>query len=157
MNIQKTGSAFLTTAVMLAAGFALTAQAQDGAASAPAAAPAAADAALANVDAAAANAALLKRIQTIVSAVDGKNKIAANNFSEEFLKQSPIDAVQKALTSLHTGMGSCKPVARMESSTPVAAGVLLDCAKGYAPMELQVEAKAPYRISAMMLRPPFWK
>lgn len=162
MNIQKTGSAFLTTALMVIAGFTATAQAQEGAAT-QAPAPAAASAkepaapALSTAEAAAADAALLKRVQAIVAAADGKSKLAANNFSEEFLKQSPIDAVQKALASLHTGMGSCKPVARMQSGNPLATGVMLDCAKGFAPMELAVEAKAPYRITAMMLRPPFWK
>ncbi|CAM4171339.1 hypothetical protein COAQ111491_08150 [Comamonas aquatilis] len=160
MNMQKTGSALLTTALMAAAGFTATAHAQEGAATpAPAAAAAQEPAAPApsNVDAAAASAALLKRLQAIVAAADGKSKLAANNFTEEFLKQSPMDAVQKALASLHTGMGSCKTVARMQSGNPLATGVLLDCAKGYAPLELAVEAKAPYRVTAMMLRPPFWK
>ena len=92
-----------------------------------------------------------------VTAIEGKSKLAASNFNEEFLKQSPIDNVQKALESIRTGVGSCQAVARMESPTPLATSVLLNCTKGFVPMELAVEPKAPYRISGILLRPAFWK
>lgn len=83
-------------------------------AAAPQAAPAA-QAVPANVDAAAADAALRKRLQAVVAAMDGKSRLAANNFNEEFLKNSPIDTVQKALDSVRTGVGSCQTVGRMEA------------------------------------------
>ena len=62
---------------------------------------------------------------TIEYSKDGKTKLTASNFNEEFLKNSPIDTVQKALDSVRTGVGSCQAVGRMESSTPLAASVLL--------------------------------
>ncbi|ACY32507.1 MULTISPECIES: hypothetical protein [Comamonas] len=163
MITTKTRNAVCLTALLAAAGFMTAAQAQPDAAAtdaAKAAAPQAAPAAQAvpaNVDAAAADAALRKRLQAVVAAMDGKSKLAANNFNEEFLKNSPIDTVQKALDSVRTGVGSCQTVGRMESSTPLATSVLLSCTKGFVPMELAVEPKAPYRISGILLRPAFWK
>ena len=166
MISTKTRNAVCLTALLAAAGFMTAAQAQPDAAATDAtkaAAPQAAQAAPAaqavpaNVDAAAADAALRKRLQAVVAAMDGKSKLAASNFNEEFLKNSPIDTVQKALDSVRTGVGSCQTVGRMESSTPLATSVLLSCTKGFVPMELAVEPKAPYRISGILLRPAFWK
>ena len=110
MITTKTRNAVCLTALLAAAGFMTAAQAQPDAAAtdaAKAAAPQAAPAAQAvpaNVDAAAADAALRKRLQAVVAAMDGKSKLAANNFNEEFLKNSPIDTVQKALDSVRTGV-----------------------------------------------------
>ena len=155
MVFTKTSKALYLTALLASAGFMASAQAQQPAA--PAAAPQADAAPAVNVDAAAADAALRKRLQSITTALDGKSKLAANNFNEEFLKNSPIDTVQKALDSVRTGVGSCQAVGRMESPTPLATSVLLSCTKGFVPMELAVEPKAPYRISGILLRPAFWK
>jgi len=165
MVSTKTSKALCLAAVLAAAGFMSSAQAQNDApadAAAPAAQAAPAQAAAAapaapNVDAAAADAALRKRLQAVISSLDGKNKLAASNFSEQFLKNSPIDVVQKALDSLRANVGSCQPVGRMQGSSPIAASVLLGCTKGFVPLELAVEPQAPYRISGILLRPPFWK
>ena len=156
MSFTKTRHALCLSALLATAGFMTGAQAQTDA---PAAdnAKAAAPAVPANVDAQAADAALRKRLQAVMTAIEGKSKMAASNFNEEFLKQSPIDNVQKALDSIRTGVGSCQAVARMESPTPLATSVLLNCTKGFVPMELAVEPKAPYRISGILLRPAFWK
>ena len=159
MSFTKARHALCLSALLASAGFMTAAQAQTDAPAADnakAAAPAAA-AAPANVDAQAADAALRKRLQAVVTAIEGKSKIASSNFNEEFLKQSPIDNVQKALDSIRTGVGSCQAVGRMESSTPLATSILLNCTKGFVPMELAVEPKAPYRISGILLRPAFWK
>ncbi|MEX8193430.1 hypothetical protein [Comamonas guangdongensis] len=163
MVSTKTSKALCLAAVLAAAGFMSSAQAQndtpaDAAAPAAAAAQAAPAAPAApNVDAAAADAALRKRLQAVISSLDGKNKLAASNFSEQFLKNSPIDVVQKALDSMRAGVGSCQPVGRMQSSSPIATSVLLGCTKGFVPLELAVEPQAPYRISGILLRPAFWK
>lgn len=161
MSFTKTRHALCLSALLATAGFMTGAQAQTDAPAADnakAAAPAvAAPAAPANVDAQAADAALRKRLQAVVTAIDGKSKLAASNFNEEFLKTSPIESVQKALDSIRTGVGSCQAVGRMESPTPLATSVLLNCTKGFVPMELAVEPKAPYRISGILLRPAFWK
>ena len=160
MSFTKTRHALCLSTMLAAAGFMTGAQAQTDAPAADnakAAAPAAAPAVPANVDAQAADAALRKRLQAVVTAIEGKSKLASSNFNEEFLKQSPIDNVQKALDSIRTGVGSCQAVARMESPTPLATSVLLNCTKGFVPMELAVEPKAPYRISGILLRPAFWK
>lgn len=157
MSFTKTRHA-LCLSTLLAAGFMTGAQAQtDAPAADNAKAAAAAPAVPANVDAQAADAALRKRLQAVMTAIEGKSKMAASNFNEEFLKQSPIDNVQKALDSIRTGVGSCQPAGRMESPTPLATSVLLNCTKGFVPMELAVEPKAPYRISGILLRPAFWK
>ena len=162
MSFTKTRHALCLSTLLATAGFMTGAQAQaqtdaPAADNAKAAAPTAAPAAPANVDAQAADAALRKRLQAVVTAIEGKSKLASSNFNEEFLKQSPIDNVQKALDSIRTGVGSCQAVARMESPTPLATSVLLNCTKGFVPMELAVEPKAPYRISGILLRPAFWK
>lgn len=156
MSFTKTRHALCLSALLATAGFMTGAQAQTDA---PAAdnAKAAAPAVPANVDAQAADAALRKRLQAVVTAIEGKSKLAASNFNEEFLKQSPIDNVQKALESIRTGVGSCQAAGRMESTTPLATSVLLNCTKGFVPMELAVEPKPPYRISGILLRPAFWK
>lgn len=153
----KTSKALCLSVLLASTGFMASAQAQTDAPAADAAAETTSQAAPANVDAAAADAALRTRLQAVVTAIDGKSKLAANNFNEEFLKNSPIDAVQKALDSVRTGVGSCQPVGRMETPTPLAASVLLNCTKGFVPMELAIEPKAPYRISGILLRPAFWK
>ena len=153
----KTSKALCLSVLLASAGFMATAQAQTDAPAADATAETTSQTASANVDAAAADAALRTRLQAVVTAIDGKSKLAANNFNEEFLKNSPIDAVQKALDSVRTGVGSCQPVGRMQTSTPLAASVLLNCTKGFVPMELAIEPKAPYRISGILLRPAFWK
>lgn len=158
MSFTKTRHALCLSTLLAAAGFMTGAQAQtDAPAADNAKAAAAAPAVPANVDAQAADAALRKRLQAVVTAIEGKSKLAASNFNEEFLKQSPIDNVQKALDSIRTGVGSCQPAGRMESPTPLATSVLLNCTKGFVPMELAVEPKAPYRISGILLRPAFWK
>lgn len=160
MSFTKTRHALCLSTLLAAAGFMTGAQAQTDAPAADnakTAAPAAAPAVPANVDAQAADAALRKRLQAVMTAIEGKSKMAASNFNEEFLKQSPIDNVQKALDSIRTGVGSCQPAGRMESPTPLATSVLLNCTKGFVPMELAVEPKAPYRISGILLRPAFWK
>ena len=158
MSFTKTRHALCLSALLATAGFMTGAQAQtDAPAADNAKAAAAAPAVPANVDAQAADAALRKRLQAVVTAIEGKSKLASSNFNEEFLKQSPIDNVQKALDSIRTGVGSCQAVARMESPTPLATSVLLNCTKGFVPIELAVEPKAPYRISGILLRPAFWK
>ena len=158
MSFTKTRHALCLSALLATAGFMTGAQAQtDAPAADNAKAAAAAPAVPANVDAQAADAALRKRLQAVMTAIEGKSKMAASNFNEEFLKQSPIDNVQKALDSIRTGVGSCQPAGRMESPTPLATSVLLNCTKGFVPMELAVEPKAPYRISGILLRPAFWK
>ena len=158
MSFTKTRHALCLSALLATAGFMTGAQAQtDAPAADNAKAAAAAPAVPANVDAQAADAALRKRLQAVVTAIEGKSKLASSNFNEEFLKQSPIDNVQKALDSIRTGVGSCQAAGRMESTTPLATSVLLNCTKGFVPMELAVEPKAPYRISGILLRPAFWK
>ena len=158
MSFTKTRHALCLSALLATAGFMTGAQAQtDAPAADNAKAAAAAPAVPANVDAQAADAALRKRLQAVVTAIEGKSKLAASNFNEEFLKQSPIDNVQKALESIRTGVGSCQAAGRMESTTPLATSVLLNCTKGFVPMELAVEPKPPYRISGILLRPAFWK
>lgn len=158
MSFTKTRHALCLSTLLATAGFMTGAQAQtDAPAADNAKAAAAAPAAPANVDAPAADAALRKRLQAVVTAIEGKSKLAASNFNEEFLKQSPIDNVQKALESIRTGVGSCQAAGRMESTTPLATSVLLNCTKGFVPMELAVEPKPPYRISGILLRPAFWK
>lgn len=158
MSSNKTRNALCLTALLAAAGFMSSAQAQPAeAAEGTQAAPAQAAPAPVNVDAAAADAALRKRVQAVLGATEGKNKLAASNFSEQFLKNSPVDAVQKALDGLRAGVGSCQPVGRMESPSPLATSLLLNCTKGFVPMELAIEAQAPYRISGILLRPAFWK
>lgn len=156
MNIQKTRNVFLLTGLMAAAGFMTSAQAQDNSAAAPAAQAAPAQAAP-TVDAAAVDAALRKRLQAVVAGMDGKTKLAANNFTEQFLQSSPIATVQGALDSLRTNLGTCKPIGRMQSENPVATSVLLDCNKGFLPLEFAVEPQSPYRISGILLRPAYWK
>ena len=158
MSFTKTRHALCLSALLATAGFMTGAQAQtDAPAADNAKAAAAAPAVPANVDAQAADAALRKRLQAVVTAIEGKSKLTASNFNEEFLKQSPIDNVQKALESIRTGVGSCQAAGRMESTTPLATSVLLNCTKGFVPMELAVEPKPPYRISGILLRPAFWK
>lgn len=155
MVFTKTSKALYLTALLASAGFMASAQAQQPAA--PAAAPQADAAPAVNVDAAAADAALRKRLQSIITALDGKSKLAANNFTEEFLKNSPLDTVQKALETVRTGVGSCQTAARMQTGTPIATSVLLNCTKGYVPLEFAIEPKEPYRIVGISLHPAFWK
>lgn len=153
MSFTKTRHALCLSALLATAGFMSGAQAQTEAPAPEAAAQSPA----VNVDAQAADAALRKRLQAVVAAIEGKSKLAASNFNEEFLKQSPIDNVQKALDSVRTGVGTCQAAGRMESPNPIATSILLNCTKGFVPMELAVEPKAPYRISGILLRPAFWK
>ena len=158
MVFSKTSKALYLTALLASAGFITSAQAQQPATPAANAAQGAADAAPAvNVDAAAAEAALRKRVQAITTALEGKSKIAANNFSEKFLQNSPVDSVQKALDTVRTGVGSCQVAGRMQTGTPVATSVLLNCTKGYVPLEFAIEPQSPYRIEGISLHPAFWK
>lgn len=158
MVFNKTSKALYLAALLASAGFMASAQAQQPAAPAAPAATQAAEAAPAiNVDAAAADAALRKRLQSITTALDGKSKLAASSFTEDFLKNSPLDAVQKALESVRTGVGACQTAGRMQTGSPVTASVLLNCAKGYVPFEFAIEPKEPYRIVGISLHPAFWK
>lgn len=156
MTLQKARSGLVLAGLVLSAGFSVNALAQDAAAK-PAEAPADQAAAQPKVDAAAVDATLKQRLQAVVAAINGKSKIAASNFSEPFIKESPVDAVQKAFDSLRSGTGSCQPVGRMQVSNPITASVLLSCQKGFVPLEMAVEPQAPYRITGMLLRPAYWK
>ncbi|MDL5037963.1 hypothetical protein [Comamonas resistens] len=161
MVFTKTSKALYLTALLASAGFMTGAQAQTqpaaSAANAAQNAPAEAAAPAVNVDAAAADAALRKRLQAITTALDGKSKIASSNFSEKFLQNSPLDSVQKAMDSIRTSVGSCQTAGRMQTGTPVAASVLLNCTKGYVPLEFAIEPQSPYRIEGISLHPAFWK
>lgn len=156
MSSNKTRNALCLSVLLATAGFITGVQAQQQ----PAAQGAQADAAAApaaNVDVAAADAALRKRLQAITGALEGKSKLASNNFSEKFLQNSSVDAVQKALDTVRTGVGSCQVAGRMQTGTPLATSVLLNCTKGFVPFEFAIEDKAPYRIEGMSLHPAFWK
>lgn len=159
MTFQKARSGLVLAGLILSAGFSVNALAQDPAAKPEAPADQAAGQAPAQpkVDSAAADAALKQRLQAVVTAINGKGKIAASNFNEQFTKESPVDAVQKALDSLRSGVGNCQPVARMQASNPIATSVLLSCQKGFVPLEIAVEPQAPYRITGMLLHPAYWK
>ena len=107
MVSTKTSKTLLLTAVLASAGFMASAQAQQPAAPAANGTAAQADAAPAiNVDAAAADAALRKRLQAITAALDGKTKLASNNFTEEFLKNRQIGNINSKdwLNSISIGL-----------------------------------------------------
>lgn len=159
MTLQKARGSLVLAGLILSAGFSVNALAQDPAAkpAAPADQAAGQAAAQPQVDAAAVDAALKQRLQAVVTAINGKGKIAANNFNEQFLKESPVDAVQKALDALRAGTGSCQAVGRMQVSNPIASSVLLSCQKGFVPLEIAVEPQTPFRITGMLLRPAYWK
>jgi hypothetical protein len=156
MTFHKARGGLVLAGLILSAGFSVNALAQDTAAKPEAPADQAAGQAP-KVDAAAVDAALKQRLQAVVSAINGKGKIAASNFNEQFTKESPVDAVQKALDSMRSGLGSCQPAARMQASNPIATSVLLSCQKGFVPLEIAVEPQAPYRVTGMLLHPAYWK
>ena len=157
MSSNKTRNALCLSVLLATAGFITGAQAQQQPAAQGAPADAAAPAPAANVDAAAAEAAIRKRLQAITAAIEGKSKLASNNFSEKFLQNSNTDAVQKALDTVRSGVGTCQVAGRMQTGTPIATSVLLNCTKGFVPFEFAIEDKAPYRIEGMSLHPAFWK
>ena len=99
-----------------------------------------------------------KRMKTIVDSMEGVGTpLSAEVFTPDFAKQASPEQVQQGLKQLRGMVGSCKLAARAQPVAANAAAYLLDCEKGFVPVELEVEEKAPNRIQSLLLRGSFWR
>lgn len=142
----------------LAAGllFSGAALAQNNTAPPPATAPAAAPALPAPNPAA--EKALQQHFQSIFNALQGKAVVPeSKNFTDDFNAQVTAAQLKQVFEQVHQTVGNCRIAGQLKSPVSFVSGYLLQCDKGFVPMDIAVEDKAPYRVHSLLIRPGYAK
>lgn len=97
-------------------------------------------------------------IKALISALNGQGPVlSAASFSEEFNQKITGEQLRQVFTQLHQNLGDCRLVGQVKIPVSFVGSYLLDCSKGYVPVDLAVEDKAPYRIHSLLIRPDYSK
>ena len=100
--------------------------------------------------------ALEQHFRTIYWALEGKRAVPdSKNFTESFNKQITTEQLQKVFEQVHQNLGSCSLAGKVQSSISFVGSYLLQCNKGYVPMDIAVEDAAPYRVHSLLIRPAY--
>ena len=160
MPAQRFTSTSTTWFAALISGLALagSALAQNAPAPAAADAPTAAAAPSLPPPDPAAEKALQQHFQAIFSALQGKTAMPdAKNFSAEFNQQVNGAQLKQVFDQVHQTVGNCRIAGQLKSPVSFVSGYLLQCDKGFVPMDIAVEDKAPYRVQSLLIRPGYVK
>lgn len=125
-----------------------------------AAAPAAATAAVPTLPPPdpAAEKALTQHFQSIFAALQGTAPLPdAKNFTNDFNQQVNPAQLKQVLAQVHQTVGNCQIAGQLKSPVSFVSGYLLQCDKGFVPMDIAIEDKAPYRVHSLLIRPGYSK
>ena len=106
----------------------------------------------------AAEKALHQHFQSIFAALQGKAAVPdAKNFSDDFNQQVTAAQLKQVFEQVHQTVGNCRIAGQLKSPVSFVSGYLLQCDKGFVPMDIAVEDKAPYRVHSLLIRPGYAK
>lgn len=106
----------------------------------------------------AAEKALQQHFQAIFAALQGKAAIPdSKSFSDEFNQQVTAAQLKQVFEQVHQTVGNCRIAGQLKSPVSFVSGYLLQCDKGFVPMDIAVEEKAPYRVHSLLIRPGYAK
>ena len=101
--------------------------------------------------------AVVQRFQSFLIAFNGNGSMPPDAMAARFTQQVPLAQLQQILSGLRTNVGTCQAVGRMQTNDTATAGYLLNCERGYVPVNLSVEVQPPYRVVGLLIQPTFWK
>lgn len=102
--------------------------------------------------------ALEQKFRAIYWALEGKSTVPdSQNFTENFNNQIKTEQLQQAFTQFHKNLGSCTLAGKLKSPVSFVGSYLLQCEKGFVPIDIAVEQAAPYRVHSLMIRPAYIK
>ena len=100
--------------------------------------------------------ALEQHFRMIYWALEGKRAVPdAKNFTDSFNKQITTEQLQKVFEQAHQNLGNCSLAGTVQSPVSYVGSYLLQCTKGYVPMDIAIEDTAPYRVHSLLIRPAY--
>lgn len=100
--------------------------------------------------------ALEQHFRMLYWALQGKRAAPeAKNFTESFNKQITTEQLQKVFEQAHQNLGNCSLAGKVQSPVSYVGSYLLQCTKGYVPMDIAIEETAPYRVHSLLIRPAY--
>lgn len=106
----------------------------------------------------AAEKALEQHFQSIFSALEGRSAVPDSKaFTEEFNQNASKEQIQQVFTQVHQTVGSCRIAGQLKAPVSFVRSYLLQCEKGFVPIDIAVEEKAPYRVQSLLIRPGYAK
>lgn len=106
----------------------------------------------------AAEKALQQHFQALFAALQGKGAIPdAKNFTDDFNQQVSAAQLKQVFGQVHQAVGNCRIAGQLKSPVSFVSGYILQCDKGFVPMDIAVEDKAPYRVHSLLIRPGYSK
>ena len=102
--------------------------------------------------------AMLQRFQALFQAIEGKAPVPdSKQFTDAFNQQVTGAQLQQLLRDIHTTTGTCSIAGQMRAAASFISSFLLQCEKGYVPIDLAIEPSAPYRVHTLLIRPGYRK
>lgn len=106
----------------------------------------------------AAEKALQQHFQSVFAALDGKAALPdSKNFTDDFNKQVSPAQLKQVFEQVHQSVGNCRIAGQLKGPVSFVSSYLLQCDKGYVPMDIAVEESAPYRVHSLLIRPGYTK
>lgn len=106
----------------------------------------------------AAEKALEQHFQSIFAALQGQSALPdTKNFTDDFNQQVNATQLKQVLGQVHQTVGNCRVAGQLKSPVSFVSGYLLQCDKGFVPMDIAIEDKAPYRVHSLLIRPGYSK
>lgn len=100
--------------------------------------------------------ALEQHFRMIFWALEGKRAVPdAQNFSASFNQQITTEQLQKVFEQVHKNLGNCSLAGQIQSPVSFVGSYLLQCEKGYVPLDIAIEETAPYRVHSLLIRPAY--
>ena len=101
---------------------------------------------------------LQQHFQSLLTALQGKGGIPdTKNFTDDFNQQVNAGQLKQVFDQVHQTMGDCRLAGQLKGPVSFVSSYLLQCDKGYVPMDIAIEDKAPYRMHSVLIRPPYNK
>ncbi len=101
--------------------------------------------------------AVVQRFQGFLIAFNGNGAMAPDSLSPSLTQQISPAQLQQMLAGLRSNVGPCQAIGRMQTTDAANAGFLLNCEKGYMPVNLTIDGQPPYRVNGLLIQPTFWK
>lgn len=106
----------------------------------------------------AAEKALQQHFQSLLTALEGKSGLPdAKNFTDDFNQQVNAGQLKQVFDQVHQTVGNCRVAGQLKGPVSFVSSYLLQCDKGFVPMDIAIEDKAPYRMHSVLIRPPYNK
>lgn len=102
--------------------------------------------------------AILHYIQALVTALNTQGPLlSSNSFTDSFNAKISAAQLQQVLAQLHGIVGKCRLDGQVDIPISYVGSFLLNCDKGFVPVEMAIEEQAPYRLHSLLIRPNYAK